>query len=1132
MMETTSKFIIRRRDSARPLDDLVIDSDSLLIGRLIQNDLVLNNRAVSRTHAGIKQLGNDYWIYNLSTSNGTVLNGELVERTPLAENDVIQIGPFLLKVNYGGDALLITVERELEVKAAKGQTGMLSLPSNTSDPSAATLVVNIAATKAKPIVTPGGTQRLSAAGFLKTSLPGMNERALKLFWDKRKREAGKLQGETPLHPKGVLKFGKEQYNWRPTLDLRKLWRKSYWYWGALVIGVFAVVAAFVYPDTYSPGEVSAAHTATAVSKPGLAFRPNANSCNECHNVVTGVQNKCIECHNTAGRTPVAAAPSFSPQTLITGHLNGQVTACNLCHTEHQGRESEAGLLNYGLCINCHNGQYTVEAGPNQGQRLPVPHGGADIGLPQLGVDYKWPGWRAARWQQALDRYESKELGQAYTAQKLESLAPVGYVKSDQFHLLHYLGKVEDKESCIICHKDARGNLYLDAKSPAGIQSLRVACLKCHASNEATPKMSAGDAAGATTTQLANCITCHKQHPNESPLAAAADRAKEEGARSLRDVSKVFTSVQAERKAEGGGQLFSFAGTGTATTIRQEKDIIRFEPDSDVGAVPLFGWVATLFALPALTLIGLAIGTARRKHQMHARVEAKKPGTVAIDPKAKAKELRKANEFSELRAKWLASLPPEQSDEMDKIDLDLIVATGPRYAYPVVNMFTCIGCHACVEACPADVLEIVNGISVPVRADQCMDDTSCQVACPTNPKSCIVINTSKTIPPREVPARDPRLETNVKGVYMIGDVSGVPLIKNAINEGALVMDKIEEDLRAEGTNANAEYDVAIIGIGPGGLSAAVIAKQRGLRYVAVEQGKIVDTIQQAYPAGKYVFYKPDTMPEKGGIPLPGPGDTKEAMLKGWFDAMMQNRVVINEDEMCKSIKPENGVFVVHTERGNLQEKETYRARRVILAIGNRGTPMKLRVSGEELKITVQPPPIYAKFCNKCGTPRRQGQKFCNTCGEKINVRLLPPTEDSKVKYRLADPDEFVKKKCIVVGAGNSAIEAAVDLAGLKREGDRITFVRDNEVILVIRSELKGDLKLGNKMNLFDCIDAGKIKAMYRTQIKEIHEHEVVLMDGSGKETARVENDYIFALIGGERPTKFLKEIGITIEGEKS
>src|SRR5262249_42231301 len=164
----------------------------------------------------------------------------------------------------------------------------------------------------------------------------------------------------------------------------------------------------------------------------------------------------------------------------------------------------------------------------------------------------------------------------------------------------------------------------------------------------------------------------------------------------------------------------------------------------------------------------------------------------------------------------------------------------------------------------------------------------------------------------VPARDPRLMTNVDGIYMVGDVSGVPLIKNAINEGAQVIDCIEEDLNKQGRGDKAEYDVAIVGVGPAGLSAAVIAKQRGLAYVAIEQDTIVSTIAN-YPAGKYVFFKPDTVEARGGIPLPGPGDKKEAMLNSWTRTMMSNGVEIRQEESCKDIKREDGYFTVVTER---------------------------------------------------------------------------------------------------------------------------------------------------------------------------------------------------------------------------
>jgi thioredoxin reductase len=406
----------------------------------------------------------------------------------------------------------------------------------------------------------------------------------------------------------------------------------------------------------------------------------------------------------------------------------------------------------------------------------------------------------------------------------------------------------------------------------------------------------------------------------------------------------------------------------------------------------------------------------------------------------------------------------------------------------------------------------------VALDQCMEDTACTVECPTSPKACIVINTNKKIPPRKVPNRNQRLMTNVPGIYMVGDVSGVPLIKNALNEGAQVIDYIIEDLQKQGPNPKADYDVAIIGVGPAGISATSLAKQRGLSYIAIEQDKVVSTIQN-YPAGKYVFFKPDTVEAKGGVPLEGVGNQREFILESWMKTMMEHGLQVNEDESCKDIKQEDGLFAVITEQGKLKEKATYKVRAVILAIGNRGTPMKLRVPGEELKFKVMnPQPVVARHCPKCGQSRKGNQLFCVKCGQQLPVRTPEPYDDTKVKYKLSDPDDYVNKKCIVVGAGNSSIESAVDLTGFKRDGDEIKFTRNNEVTLVVRSDFKGDLKLGNKMNVYDCMDAGKFKVFFRTEIKEITETEVVLMDVRTKEEkARLANDYVFALIGGEKPT---------------
>jgi thioredoxin reductase len=485
-----------------------------------------------------------------------------------------------------------------------------------------------------------------------------------------------------------------------------------------------------------------------------------------------------------------------------------------------------------------------------------------------------------------------------------------------------------------------------------------------------------------------------------------------------------------------------------------------------GGLPWYGWAGACLFIAAWG-VGFALRDAARARRL---LEERSPGAGVV-------ETRKTQGLTEeLRAKYDPA--------------------GPLYPHPVIVTERCIGCHACVEACPHDVLAIVDGFATPIAREQCVEDTSCQVECPVSPKACIVVNTAKVIPARKVPARDSRFMTNVAGCYIVGDVSGIPLIKNAANEGADVIRHVIEDLRASPPEAKAELDVAIIGVGPAGLSAAVVAAQGHLRYVALEQDNVLATIE-AYPANKYVYFKPETMESRGGIEVPGAGLQREELIETWKRTMLARGVRVNEREGCKSVRrADDGgdYFVVETEAGDSNEPRTYRARRVVLALGNRGTPKQLGVPGEDLKIA------------RGGRP------------------------EEKVKYRLADAGQMRRQKVVIVGAGNSAIEAAIDLVA-SRDADQITLRpadEANEVALVVRGDLKNDLKFNNKMQVYDCIDAGLIKPYFGAAIKEVRADEVVLMNSrTGEEIATIKNDLVFALIGGERPTEFLKSIGIKI-----
>src|SRR5262249_24806418 len=256
--------------------------------------------------------------------------------------------------------------------------------------------------------------------------------------------------------------------------------------------------------------------------------------------------------------------------------------------------------------------------------------------------------------------------------------------------------------------------------------------------------------------------------------------------------------QAAYRAQNDQNSFRSVESSASENI----DAVTSKPSLlNLGGLPWWSWVGLITAFPIIGFISLAVYAIRARLPL----EEVKPDELGQEKR------------------------PSGASDLETED--------PVYPHPVINPRLCIGCHACVEACPHDVLDIVGGVAMPVALDQCMEDTSCMVECPTSPKACVVVNTKKVIPPRKVPHRDQSLMTNVPGIFLIGDASGAPLIKNAINEGARVIDCVIEALRAERPSAAAEYDVAIIGIGPAGLSATAISKQRGLKYVAIEQNKI-------------------------------------------------------------------------------------------------------------------------------------------------------------------------------------------------------------------------------------------------------------------------------------------------------
>src|SRR5215213_2685310 len=242
-METQdSRFIIERDDLE--VDPVTLVTDGLKIGRLPSCEVVLNHPAVSRLHAGVTMSGGRHYLYNFSSSSGTTLNGRVVATESgevLADGDLVQIGPFFLEVKRVGDALRLTVTLEVTTNVSdsmyRAETPTGPSPFNKR---------------------PTGTSELS--------------QALNVFWEKRKREAGKMQRVSPLRPQKPMRvLGKARFNWMPTRDLVRPWPVSVFVWGFAAIALLSVVAAVVYAGSYAPAPVSSPHTREELTaRPAIA----------------------------------------------------------------------------------------------------------------------------------------------------------------------------------------------------------------------------------------------------------------------------------------------------------------------------------------------------------------------------------------------------------------------------------------------------------------------------------------------------------------------------------------------------------------------------------------------------------------------------------------------------------------------------------------------------------------------------------------------------------------------------------------------------------------------------------------------------------------------------------------------